>query len=98
MAREVESGECSAMVMMGIAQSGSILSCRSWGEGECLKDRRREAEIPNVSVVVGACLADEIDGVVDSATPTELIADIRAQGSMPATNALLDDLLSEEDN
>lgn len=95
MVREIDTNKCPAWIMMGEKTAGAILPCKSWGEGRCLKDRRREAGVPNVSVFEGICIADLKDGIDDPQSSAPLIQEIRESGNT-AINTALDLLLMEQ--
>jgi hypothetical protein len=91
MMREVESEQCSAMIMFGTVQVGSVLPCWRIGKGYCYKDKLNEGaqQDETVAVAAGACLADEQAGIQDPSSAAELLQKIQDNpGSVGARVAL----------
>ncbi len=61
MAKKLDNEQCSAWVIMHIGEAGALLPCRTWGNGKCLLEARREAGI-DADVHHGECLGDTDDG------------------------------------
>src|ERR1700737_347241 len=95
MTRNIELSGCSAWVVMGKDQEETILPCKSQQEGKCLKDRAREVGLPGVSVLIGTCLADEHDGIIEPLTPLARVAVILEHESSSGLNKVLDTLRNE---
>ena len=97
MARSIESENCNAQVIISNTSAGAILSCRSMGEGKCLKDVRVEAGSYNVSLFEGACFADAKDGKKATRAASELICALRYNPGSLELNLILDQMLQQKD-